>query len=209
MKTLILRLFMSIGCVMLTSSTTAPDPDKSYFDIRGEQFEEKHVVETVEKYTIIPCVPTTGYSDVFEQTIAFIKKHEGFAGGKAYYCADGYKTIGYGHVVKDNEHFKDDRITRQEADRLLRSDFSKCLVLARQHSSGLTENQLMAVAHFIFAKGIGRYLKSQLKVKIDNGESPDEEFRKWCKYHKPDGTLVTSQYSLNIRKWEIAMFNSE
>ena len=93
MKTLILRLFMSIGCVMLTSSTTAPDPDKSYFDIRGEQFEEKHVVETVEKYTIIPCVPTTGYSDVFEQTIAFIKKHEGFAGGKAYYCAAGYKTI--------------------------------------------------------------------------------------------------------------------
>ena len=187
MKTLILRLVMSVGCVMLTSSTTAPDPDRSYFDIRGEYFEEKHAEESVESYTIIPCNSTTGYSDAFEKTIAFIKKHEGFAGGKAYYCAAGYKTIGYGHVVKSNEHFKDDRITRQEADRLLRSDLSKCIVLARKHTSGLTEHQLMAVAHFIFAKGIGSYLKSQLKVKIDNGESPDEEFR----------------------KWEIEMFNSE
>lgn len=209
MKTLILRLVMSVGCVMLSSSTTAPDPDRSFFDIRGEYFEEKHAEESVERYTVIPCNSETVYSDVFEQTIAFIKKHEGFAGGKAYYCAAGYKTIGYGHVVKSNEHFKDDRITRQEADRLLRSDLSKCIVLARKHTSGLTEHQLMAVAHFIFAKGIGSYLKSQLKVKIDNGESPDEEFRKWCKYHKPDGTLVTSQYSLNIRKWEIEMFNSE
>ncbi|MBO4244131.1 MAG: lysozyme [Bacteroidales bacterium] len=209
MKNLILKLVMSTLAVILSSSSTAPDPDRTYFEIRGELIEEKPAVEEVEHFTVVPEFAQGECSDAFEQTVAFIKKHEGFAGGKAYYCAAGFKTIGYGHVVKSNEHFKDDRITRKEADRLLRHDLMKCIALARKHTSGLNEHQLMAVAHFIFAKGIGSYLKSQLKVKIDNGECPDDEFRKWCKYHKPDGTLVTSQYSLNIRKWEIAMFNTE
>ena len=204
-----MKLFMSASCILSSSSTVQQDPEQSFFDIRGEFYEETIAEEPAVKYTIIPYVAQSVDSDVYEQTIAFIKKHEGFAGGKAYVCVAGYKTIGYGHVIKSNEHFKDDRITKQEADRLLRHDLNKCIALARKYSSGLNDCQLMAVAHFIFAKGIGSYLKSQLKVKIDNGECPDEEFRKWCKYHKPDGTLVTSQYSLNIRKWEIAMFNSE
>lgn len=142
----------------------------------------------------------------YEATILFIKQHEGFAGGKAYYCAAGYKTIGYGHVVKKNEHFNNDRISLADADKLVRKDFNKALEMAEQHT-GLKGNKLLAVAHFIFAKGIGNFLKSTLRVKIANNEPVDQEFLKWCSYKKPSGEKVKSAYSLNIRKWEVEMFN--
>ncbi|MBQ3657675.1 MAG: lysozyme [Bacteroidales bacterium] len=143
---------------------------------------------------------------MYEKTISFIKKHEGFAGGKPYYCVAGYLTIGYGHVIKDNEHFGE-KITRKQADLLLRKDFNRCLALAKKHSENLSDNRLLAVAHFIYAKGIGRYLKSELKQKIDNNEDPESEFLKWCKYHTPDGKIIKSKYSLKIRQWEVSMFN--
>jgi len=147
-------------------------------------------------------------SVLYEKTIAFIKKHEGFAGGKPYYCVAGYKTIGYGHVIKEKENFGD-KITKKQADILLRKDFNKCINLAKKHSNGLSENQLLAIAHFIYAKGIGNYLKSELKKKVDNKENPDDEFLKWCKYHskKHNGKIIKSKYSLKIRQWEIQMFN--
>jgi lysozyme len=143
---------------------------------------------------------------LYEKTISFIKKHEGFAGGRPYYCAAGHLTIGYGHVIKAGENFGG-KITKKQADRLLRKDFNKCLKLAEKHTENLSYNQLLAVSHFIYANGIGRYLRSTLKTKIDSGESPDEEFLKWCNYHTKEGKLTKSRYCLNIRQWEVNMFN--
>ena len=114
-------------------------------------------------------------------------------------------TIGYGHVIKPHEEFGE-KISKHQADLLLRKDFNKCVALAEKHSENLSYNRLLAVAHFIYAKGIGRYLRSGLKKKIDNNEDPETEFLKWCKYHTQDGKIVNSKYSLKIRKWEISMF---
>ncbi|MBR6279224.1 MAG: lysozyme [Bacteroidales bacterium] len=145
---------------------------------------------------------------MYEETISFIKKHEGFASGKPYYCVAGYLTIGYGHVIKENENFGE-KISKKQADKLLRKDFNKCLALAQKHTKNLSENKLLAVAHFIYAKGIGSYLKSNLKKKIDMNENPEYEFLKWCNYHTPKGNLVKSKYCLKIREWEVKMFNSD
>jgi len=144
----------------------------------------------------------------YEATILFIKQHEGFAGGKAYFCPAGYKTIGYGHVIKANEHFANDRISLAQADQLVRKDFNKALKMAEEHT-GLTGNKQLAVAHFIFAKGIGNFLRSTLRVKIANNEPVEEEFLKWCSYKKPTGERIKSAYSYKIRQWEVEMYHKK
>lgn len=151
--------------------------------------------------------PNSSYNELYELAISFIKFHEGFAGGKAYYCAAGYKTIGYGHVVKPTEIFPE-RITLAEADRLLRRDFDFSIRCAQKYSPQLKGAQLLAVAHFCFAKGPGNYESSTLRKLINQGIDPTDEFRKWCKYRTPQGVMVKSRYSLNIREWEICMYNN-
>lgn len=147
----------------------------------------------------------TNWDLYYEATIQYIKEHEGFNNGYAYHCAAGYKTIGYGHVIKEGEVFPD-RITEEQADELLRKDFETALKLVEANTD-LEGNQKLAIAHFIFAKGIGNFLRSTLKKCIDNGEPIDEEILKWCYYTKPDGTKVKSEYSYNIRLWELEMYN--
>lgn len=154
----------------------------------------------------VPLSVSPEYQSLLEETLSFIRYHEGFAGGKAYYCVAGFKTIGYGHVVKPGESIPD-RITRQEADRLLRRDFNKSIKSALEYSPHLTGCRLFAVAHFIFAKGPGNYQRSTLRKIVNNGGDPSEEFLRWCKYHKPDGHLVKSSYSRRIREWEVSMYN--
>ncbi len=143
----------------------------------------------------------------YEQTIEYIKEHEGFNGGRPYTCPAGYTTIGHGHVVKENEYFPE-RISRKYANKLVRRDFNKALELVELYSPHIEGNQKLAIAHFVFAKGIGNYLKSKLKVKVDNSESIEEELLEWCYYKKTNGKRVKSEYSYKIRLWELKMYNS-
>jgi GH24 family phage-related lysozyme (muramidase) len=141
----------------------------------------------------------------YEATIQYIKEHEGFNKGYAYYCAGGYKTIGYGHVIKTGEDFPS-QITADQADELLRKDFNNALELV-EINTDLLGTKKLAIAHFVFAKGIGNYLRSGLKNCIDNDLPIEEEILKWCYYSKPDGKKIKSDYSYNIRLWELEMYN--
>ncbi len=143
----------------------------------------------------------------YEEAIEFIKKHEGFAGGKAYYDAAGIKTIGYGHVVKPGEEFPE-RITRQQAENLLRKDFDKA-VKAAERTTDVEGYKKIVVAHFIYAKGIGNFQKSTFRKKVLANEPVDEELKKWCYYRNKDGVPVRSEYIYKIRLWEIEMYNRE
>ncbi len=139
----------------------------------------------------------------YEKTIEFIKKHEGFANGKVYVCAGGYKTIGYGHKLLPGENFT--QITEAQADSLLRVDFNKALA-ALDRNIKLEGSQRLAMAHFVFAKGIGSFNRSTLKKKILNNEPIDDEITKWCYYTNKNGEKVKSDYLLKIRKWELEMY---
>lgn len=161
--------------------------------IKGNEVQEKALKEMQE------------WKFNYESTIWFIKQHEGFAGGKAYTCAAGYRTIGYGHVIKKGEYFPGGRISREDADILVRKDFDKALELCDMYTN-LKGTKRLAIAHFIFAKGIGNFLRSTLRKKIEKGEPIEEEILKWCVYRKPDGTKVRSKYSYNIRLWELDMY---
>ena len=147
------------------------------------------------------------YQEYYEEAIMFIKDHEGFAKGEKYICPAGYPTIGYGHMIKKGESFPD-KISQLEADRLLRKDFNKAIA-AVERLTNLEGGQKIAIAHFIFAKGVGRFIRSDLKVIVEQGLPIDQEIQKWCYYTKPNGKRVKSTYSCKIRQWELGMYNRD
>lgn len=145
-----------------------------------------------------------GYEEAIEQ----IKIHEGFANGKMYECVAGYKTIGYGHVVLPTDTFESQTISRETAERLLRKDFDKA-VRAVERVTDLKGYKKIAIAHFVFAKGIGNFSRSTLKQLIEKGKPIDDELKKWCYYRNTRGEMVRSEWSYKIRLWEIEMYNRE
>ena len=148
--------------------------------------------------------PMVEWNVNYERTIEYLKKHEGFAGGEVYICPGGYSTIGYGHLIVEGENF--DKLTKNQADSLLRVDFNKALKVVDKtiKISGLRK---LAIAHFVFSKGIGTFLNSELKEKIILGESIDNELMEYCYYTNIDGIRILSQNAVNIRRWEIALYN--
>lgn len=141
----------------------------------------------------------------YEETIAFIKSHEGFNSGELYHDLAGYPTIGYGHVVWPGEEFKSP-ITERQADSLLRRDFADAL-RSIERNTDLKDNKKLAMAHFVFSRGIGRFLRSDMKKLIDENKPIDDEIVKWCYYRDRKGRMVKSELSLKLRKWELELYN--
>jgi len=188
-------LFISVGVVVLSGFIGLKD----WKEQEGKKLSKLNENEVVTN-------PMVDWKENYEKTIQFLKKHEGFADGKAYMCPGGHKTIGYGHIILEGETF--DVLTEKQADSLLRVDFDKALKLVDK-TVKLTGARKLAIAHFVFAKGIGTFLNSGLKEKIDRGEPIDDELIKWCYYRNKNGERVKSQHALNIRMWEIDLYNLE
>lgn len=144
----------------------------------------------------------------YEEVIAFIKQHEGFANGHAYRCVAGNLTIGYGHIIRKGEHFPT-QITKEQADSLLRSDFRQAIRTA-ERLTNLKGSRKLAVAHFIFSKGCGAFSKSTLRKEIALNGDIDREFMRWCWYTKP-GTKqkVKSKVAEGISRWECKMWHRD
>jgi GH24 family phage-related lysozyme (muramidase) len=150
--------------------------------------------------------PLTEWNNDYEKTIQYIKEHEGYAGGKPYICPGGYTTIGYGHIIMKGESFI--QLTKSQADSLLRVDFNKALN-AVERTVNLKGAKKLAIAHFVFTRGIGTFIKSPLKEMVENGENIDKEIVKWCYYRNIKGERVRSQHAFNIRNWELEMYKKE
>lgn len=127
-----------------------------------------------------------------DTVIQFIKHHEGFNNGFKYTCLAGYKTIGYGHVIKSNENFPQ-QITEQQADSLLRADLSKAIKLVKHHYPDLTGSKLLAIGHLTFCKGVGSLLRFDLIDKATN--------------EIDTAKLITLKYPQN-RKFEIYLMKN-
>jgi lysozyme len=111
--------------------------------------------------------------------LSIIKKYEGFR-SKAYICPGGYKTIGYGHLLKKNEAYEN--ISENDADELLIEDIKKIeKSMIRLINVSLTQNQIDALISFCFNVGVGSFQRSTMRQKINRLEHmlvPDE-FKKW------------------------------
>ena len=113
-----------------------------------------------------------------KQIIEAIKKFEGFK-ASPYKCAGGYLTIGYGHLLKDDE-FK--YISEQEAEKLLLGDMKKAAAaINRLVHVQLEDSQFDALLSFIFNLGAGTFQRSTLRQKINRQEHElvPEELMKW------------------------------
>lgn len=115
---------------------------------------------------------------------------EGFS-PTPYDCPGGFRTIGYGHVLRDYEH-KIREVTEEEAREMLRKD---CLfVLGRVQKLvkvELTVNQMAALVSFCYNVGCGAFYKSTMRKKINTGKPAADEFLRWDKISNKKLTGLT------------------
>ncbi|WJW80324.1 lysozyme [Bartonella sp. TP] len=117
---------------------------------------------------------------ITQNGLDLIKRFEGFS-QTVYFCPAGYPTIGYGHVVKDDEDFAAG-IDEAQAEELLRQDaqIAERAVL-RLINVPLTDGQFDALVSFTYNLGGGALQRSTLRRKINREEHAEvpEQFMRW------------------------------
>jgi lysozyme len=93
----------------------------------------------------IPCT-------ISEEGILLIKSFEGFE-PEAYGDPIGIQTIGYGHVIRPGEEFG--VLSEEEATNLMLADLAPALAALDEVEVELSQNQVDALASFIFNVGVG------------------------------------------------------
>ena len=118
--------------------------------------------------------------NITQNGLDLIKRFEGLS-RIVYFCPAGYPTIGYGHVVKDDEDFSAG-IDEAQAEELLRQDaqIAERAVL-RLINVPLTDGQFDALVSFTYNLGGGALQRSTLRRKINREEHADvpEQFMRW------------------------------
>ncbi len=114
--------------------------------------------------------------------LALIKRFEGFA-PEIYICPGGWPTIGYGHVVRDDERERfADGIDEAEAEALLRRDVEVAeRAVLRLIRVPLEDGRFDALCSFAFNLGTGALQRSTLRRKVNREEhsSVPPELRRW------------------------------
>ena len=94
-----------------------------------------------------------------------IKKYEGFRSQK-YLCPAGKWTIGYGHVLKQDENF--DNITVLQGEELLITDIAPCeRTIHNNVIAKLIQCQFDALVSLIYNWGSGNFTSSTLIKKLN------------------------------------------
>lgn len=95
---------------------------------------------------------------ITQEGLGLIKRFEGFS-STVYICPAGYPTIGYGHLVRDNEKFE--TISQEAAEALLRIDVESAEhAVLRLIDIPLTDGQFDALVSFTFNLGCSRSLST-------------------------------------------------
>ncbi|WP_375629552.1 MULTISPECIES: lysozyme [unclassified Bartonella] len=117
---------------------------------------------------------------ITQNELDLIKRFEGFS-RTVYFCPAGYPTIGYVHVVKNDEDFSAG-IDETQAEELLRQDaqIAERAVL-RLINVPLTDGQFDALVSFTYNLGGGALQRSTLRRKINREEYAEvpEQFMRW------------------------------
>ena len=121
----------------------------------------------------------TSQRNISQKGTDLIKIFEGFS-PKEYLCPAGKRTIGYGHLIREEERFN--IIAEQEAEKILRNDVSYAASAVRRNVKvDLTQGQYDALCSFVYNLGEGNLRKSTLLKKLNsrdyNGAS--HEFGRW------------------------------
>ena len=119
---------------------------------------------------------------VTDDGLALIKRFEGFA-PEVYVCPGGWPTIGYGHVVRDDERIRFmDGIDEAIGEELLRRDVAAAeRAVLRLIRVPLEDGRFDALSSFAFNLGAGALQRSTLRRKVNREEhgAVPGEFRRW------------------------------
>ena len=117
-----------------------------------------------------------------DEGLALIKRFEGFA-PEVYICPGGWPTIGYGHVIRDDEcDWFADGIDEATAEELLRRDVETAeRSVLRLIRVPLADGRFDALGSFAFNLGAGALQRSTLRRKVNREEhgAVPGEFRRW------------------------------
>ena len=117
-----------------------------------------------------------------DEGLALIKRFEGFA-SEIYVCPAGWPTIGYGHVVRDEERKRfADGIDETTAEELLRRDVETAeRAVLRLIRVPLEDGRFDALCSFTFNLGAGALQRSTLRRKVNREEhgAVPAELRRW------------------------------
>ena len=120
--------------------------------------------------------------NVTDEGLDLIKRFEGFS-PIVYICPAGWPTIGYGHVVRDQEREQyEDGIDEEVGEALLRNDVEKSgRAVLRLIRVALDDGQFDALVSFTFNLGSGALQRSTLRRRVnrEEHESVPAEFRRW------------------------------
>lgn len=140
--------------------------------------------------------------------VEIIKEMEGFR-AKKYICPAGKPTIGYGHVIRNNEKYLENaELTKYEATKLLLSDAAIAeRELLQSVNVPLNENQKSALISFIYNLGITKFNKSTLLKKLNAGDyqGAADELLRWTKAYV-GGQKVELPGLVKRRKLERGLF---
>jgi len=117
---------------------------------------------------------------ITEDGLRLIRRFEGFS-ALPYVCPGGYLTVGYGHVVKNPDAFRQP-ITEDEATQILAVDIQAAeKAVLRLITVPLTNGQFDALVSFTFNLGAGALQRSTLRRKVNREEHADVpgELMKW------------------------------
>ena len=119
---------------------------------------------------------------VTDEGLGLIKRFEGFS-PEIYICPGGWPTIGYGHVVRNDERERfTDGIDEATADDLLRCDVASAQrAVLRLVRVPLEDGQFDALCSFTFNLGAGALQRSTLRRKVNREEhdAVPAEFGRW------------------------------
>jgi len=113
--------------------------------------------------------------------IDLIKRFEGFA-SEPYYCPGGKLTVGYGHVMTDEEAATVERITKEHAEILLRQDAKIAEeAINKLVSVAIKQNQFDALVSFVFNVGGHAFEKSTMLKLLNNNDigAAARQFDRW------------------------------
>ena len=132
---------------------------------------------------------------ITEEGLALIKHFEGFS-YTPYICPAGWRTIGYGHVIKTGENFTS--ITKEEGEELLKKDILIAEIsVLKNIEVPLEDYQFDALTSFTFNLGGGALQRSTLRMKVNRNEHTEAaiEFLKWvwAKGKRLRGLLIRRQ----------------
>jgi lysozyme len=143
------------------------------------------------------------------ECVALTKEMEGLQ-LTPYRCPAGLPTIGYGHTL--GVTMKDDPITPEEADRLLRHDLDEAAkVVNARVKVPLTQGQFDALCDWVFNIGGTRFQEASCtllrKLNARDYMGASAEFYRWDKA-VVEGKVVALPGLTRRRKAERALFDS-